>query len=113
MASKIHYKITACTKAARTTDNVNQVTCGRCVKQPVFKQAQGEALAKEAETFLAQEPRPVQEPWRDGTMLCSECGGTLFRIGNRTCHGHYQDYHCANPACSHVESRLTETGMSF
>lgn len=61
---------------------------------------------------MAQVPRTRIEPWKPGVfMLCSECKHGYFRIGDRTCYGHYQDYVCAN--CGHKESRLTEKGMSF
>jgi hypothetical protein len=93
------------------TDRVGKVTCLNCQKSPEFIEAKAEVDAQLHAAFLAQTPREYREPWGEGVIRCSECGGQEFRMGNRTCYGHYQNYHCG--ACGHVESRLTETGMSF
>lgn len=113
--AKTHLKTAtgaACGRAAKfTSEHVNRVTCLNCKNQPEYINAAAEATARETEAFLAQEPRVFTEPWKPGTITCSTCLGTLFREGNRTCYGHYANYVCAN--CGGVESRLTETGMSF
>jgi hypothetical protein len=99
------------TSVGRNTDNTFAVTCGFCMKKPEFKAAEDAALIAKQEAFDAQVPSMVREPWKAGAMKCSECGHERFRHGDRTCYGHYDNWHCA--ACGHVESRLTETGMSF
>lgn len=112
--AKIHFKKSsrvACGREGRTTDQVNRVTCLNCKKQPEFIDEQTLALAKEAEAFLAQEPRRFAEPWKPGHIICDQCLGDQFRRGNRTCYGHYDNFVCA--ACGSTQSRLTETGMSF
>lgn len=104
----------ACGRAAKViTDRVFQVTCLNCQKTPVFIEAKADLDAQRKAAFMAQEPRQYIEPWHTKTvaMVCKNCSGELFREGDRTCYGHYANYHCA--ACGHVESRLTETGMSF
>lgn len=115
MATKTHFKMnngTACGRpATRTSDVVNRVTCLNCKKQPEFIDAQATALAKETERFMAQEPRQIAEPWKDGVITCDVCLGDKFREANRTCYGHYANYVCAG--CGANQSRLTETGMSF
>lgn len=93
------------------TDQINRVTCLNCKNQPEYIEAAAAATARETESFLAQEPRQFSEPWKDGTITCDVCLGTLFREGNRTCYGHYANYVCAG--CGATQSRLTETGMSF
>lgn len=113
--AKTHLKInnrTACGRAAKfTTEHVNRVTCLNCKSQPEYIKVAVVAFAKETEAFLAQEPRRFAEPWKDGTITCVECLGDLFRQGNRTCCGHYDNFVCA--ACGETTQRLTETGMSF
>lgn len=101
----------ACGRGQRVSDNVYAVTCDTCRGREDYHDAWREAEAKRYEAFMAQEPRQFREPWRDGNIVCRECNGELFRIGDRTCYGHYENYHCAN--CGHIEERLTETGMSF
>lgn len=93
------------------TDNVNRVTCRTCGSREAFIDAKAKAEAEKMEAFLAQEPRAVKEPWRDGNIECTQCGWDLFRMTDRTCYGHYDNWVCA--ACGYTESRLTETGMSF
>jgi hypothetical protein len=87
------------------------VTCLSCKGKDSFILAEDEAKSARHARFMAQEPRQMAEPWKDRQVICSKCSGDLFRYGDRTCYGHYQNFHCA--ACGHVESRLTETGMSF
>lgn len=116
MASKIHFRgknaLPVCGRnAVWSATEVNRVTCLNCKKQQEFIDAQTEALATEAEAFLAQEPRVVKEPWKDGNITCRNCLGDLFREANRTCHGHYLNFVCAN--CGETTERLSETGMSF
>jgi hypothetical protein len=120
MSKKLHFEIAngvACGRAVVTgtwvTPKVYRVTCLNCKTTPEFFDAKAEQDAARKAAFEAQEPRQYIEPWRSNTvaMVCSECSGQLFREGDRTCYGHYANYHCA--ACGHVESRLTETGMSF
>lgn len=102
----------ACGRAsARSTTSVYAVDCLACQKSDQYAAAKDVADAAKHERFMAQVPRQIGEPWREGHIVCRECDGDLFRIGDRTCYGHYQNYVCA--ACGHVESRLTETGMSF
>lgn len=116
MPRKIHFNVNhkpACGREGRIADGPFGVTCLACAKQEAYIEAMAKAAADKMERFLAQEPRPITEPWHEGNvpMVCSECGGTLFRVADRTCYGHYQNYTCAG--CGHNESRLTETGMSF
>lgn len=101
----------ACGRGRHIVDNVYRVDCLNCQKQDAFILAKDEAESKRHAAFLAQEPRALAEPWKAGNIVCRNCGGERFRVGDRTCYGHYQDYVCAD--CSHKESRLTETGMSF
>lgn len=104
---------TACNRGKVTTENVRQVTCRLCQATPLFQRAKvTNDLARKA-AFDAQEPRQLREPWHRETkpMVCSTCGNDTFREGDRTCMGHYASFHCAS--CGNVESRLTETGMSF
>jgi hypothetical protein len=112
--AKIHFNVNghnACGRTGRMLESVNRVTCLNCQKRPEFIEAQVKATAAETEAFLAQEPREFREPWKEGTITCGECLGTLFREANRTCYGHYANYVCAG--CGSNQSRLTETGMSF
>ena len=95
----------------RRTTIPQRTTCLKCTRQPEYLEAKGKEDEERKAAFMAQEPRTYKEPWKSGTIECSECGNTEFRIGDRTCYGHYENFHCAN--CGHVESRLTETGMSF
>jgi hypothetical protein len=93
--------------------NTFEVTCLVCISRNAFKAAHHKAVEAKHAAFLAIPPREMFEPWHEGNvpMVCSNDGGVLFRIGDRTCYGHYQNFHCAS--CGHVESRLTETGMSY
>jgi predicted RNA-binding Zn-ribbon protein involved in translation (DUF1610 family) len=114
---KTHFAVspvsTACGRGKRTSSNVQRVDCSNCQRQPAFRTAQAEQEAARVQAFMAQAPRRFIEPWQSAsvTMTCKSCGGQEFREGDRTCYGHYANYHCAN--CGGVESRLTETGMSF
>lgn len=102
-----------CGRGKRVSENVRRVDCLLCQAIPLFARAKTtDALARK-EAFDAQVPRQLSEPWHQGNvpMVCRVDGGTLFRMGERTCMGHYQNYVCAS--CGHAESRLTETGMSF
>jgi hypothetical protein len=94
----------------RITENVHQVTCLLCTQTDLFIRAKTTADIARKEAFDAQVPRECSAQF-GGPVKCSECSGVLFRIGDRSCYGHYENYHCAG--CGHVESRLTETGMSF
>lgn len=114
--TKTHYSVgphgNACGRAsARTTTNVYAVTCLLCQGNSQF--VAGKKIADDARkaALAAQVPHGVREPWREGDIACRQCGGELFRNLDRTCYGHYDNWACA--ACGHVESRLTETGMSF
>lgn len=100
-----------CGRGKSTTEDVYRVTCLVCNTSEPYLTAKAAADAAKRERFYATPPRQFAEPWRDGTITCSECGGDLFRMGDRSCYGHYENYVCA--ACGHSESRLTETGMSF
>lgn len=101
----------ACGRGARITDAVQRVDCLNCKKQDSYILAKDESDAYNHSAFMAQVPREFKEPWNDGNVKCRNCGCVLFREGDRTCYGHYQNFHCS--FCGHVESRLTETGMSF
>jgi hypothetical protein len=116
--AKTHFQlegtIAACGRSPKKwalTDNALRVTCGQCATKPAYIDALAVAAAEKMERFLAQEPRTIKEPWMEGTMTCSNCGGEKFREADRTCYGHYSNHVCAD--CGHNESRLTETGMSF
>lgn len=113
---KYHFEVngkSACGRGKNATAIARAVTCLVCKSRPDFIAAKAESDAARQAAFEAQVPREFAEPWhpRPVTIVCRECDGRLFRQGDRTCHGHYANYHCA--ACGHVESRLTETGMSF
>lgn len=101
----------ACGRGRRMDTNVYRVDCLNCQKQDAYILAKDEADSERHKRFMAQEPRAIPEPWRDGHITCRNCGAQNHRVGDRTCYGHYQDYVCAD--CGHKESRLTETGMSF
>ena len=109
MRTKTHLTI-GCGRGKNTTTDVYRVTCLSCQGTEAYAAAKEVADAEREARFLAQTPRQVREPWREGIITCRECGGDLFRYKGRTCYGHYEDYQCV---CGHVESRLTETGMSF
>ena len=115
---KTHYEHgphgTACGRASsKTTTNTLSVDCQSCIIRNSFQEAHQRAVLAKERAFLAQTPIRINEPWGEGKaiVVCSQCKGDLFRIGDRTCYGHYDNYHCAK--CGNVESRLTETGMSF
>lgn len=93
------------------TPFVERVTCQSCKGKGEYNRALRDHLLLKEQRFLAQAPREYREPWNDGNIACRECSGVLFRIGDRTCYGHYENYHCDE--CGHVESRMTERGMSF
>lgn len=107
---------TACNRvvAANTwhTESPASVTCLACQNSGAYQALKAEQDAARLVAFMAQTPRHFGEPWKTGeTITCKTCGGKEFRNGDRTCHGHYDNFHCAE--CGNVESRLTETGMSF
>lgn len=104
---------TACGRESkRVTTNTFEVDCRSCIIRNSFQQAHHLAGIEKEKRFLAQPGRTIMEPWRHGEfMSCKSCGGNYFRTGDRTCYGHYDNFHCIN--CGNVESRLTETGMSF
>lgn len=108
---KTHFATGAASHGPRETTNVYQVDCRRCMLTPAYSEAKEKADDERHAAFMAQTPSPMEEPWKAGVMVCSSCAGHFFRIGDRTCYGHYANYHCAS--CGHVESRLTERGMSF
>lgn len=114
---KTHYEHgphgTACGRASsKTTTNVYRVDCLVCQNRDQFLAAKKIADDAKQAKFMAQVAKPYMEPWQPGEfIICSECKGGNFRLGDRTCYGHYDNFHCAN--CGHVESRLTETGMMF
>lgn len=115
MATKTHYAHgphgNACKRAsAKGTTNVYRVDCLACQKSDQFTAAKAEADAKRHETFMAQVPREFKEPWHEGNIECPQ-GHRLFRLGDRTCYGHYENFHCAE--CGEVVQRMTERGMMF
>lgn len=105
--------VASCGRGSRVDSNVYNVDCLACQKRDAYILAKDEADSKRHAAFMAQEPRQFMEPWHTEkkAMRCRNCGNGTFRMGDRTCYGHYQDYVCAE--CGHKESRLTETGMSF
>lgn len=110
---KTHFgteKFSACNRGKVVTEHTRQVTCLLCQDTDLFKRAKVTADIARQEAFMAQEPRQHSAQF-GGPVTCSSCAGTQFRIGERSCYGHYENYHCAN--CGHVESRMTETGMCF
>lgn len=102
---------TECGRGKRSSRNVFDVDCQLCQNTDRYRVALVIAKERKEAAFQAQTPREVREPWREGVITCRECQGTQFRERDRTCYGHYANYQCSN--CEHVESRLTETGMSF
>lgn len=88
------------------------VDCGACKKYPAFTAWQERAEADAHKAFMAQEPVECVAQF-GGKVVCSKCGGVLFRRAGRSGYGHYENYVCANESCGHTESRMTETGMSF
>lgn len=106
---KRHFK-DGCGRGKAVTDNVYAVTCLICKSSESYVKAKEAADKAKHEAFLAQVPRVMGEPWKEGNIVCRSCGNETFRIGDRTCYGHYANFHCA--ACGNIESRLTETGMS-
>lgn len=113
---KTHYEHgphgTACGRASTmTTTDVYRVTCLVCQSRDQFLAAKKVADEVRRTAFEAQVPRNFSEPWREGIIICRSCGSENFRQGERTCYGHYDNFHCSN--CGHVESRLTETGRAF
>lgn len=105
----------ACGRGRRLAETPSRVTCDLCKAKPAFIEAKARVDAARQAAFEAQVPRTFSEPWHQPygsvPMVCKGCGGDQFRHGDRTCMGHYDNFHCA--ACGHIESRLTETGMSF
>lgn len=105
----------ACGRGRFHLPDVSRVTCQVCQTKPAFIEAKAKADAEHKAAFEAQVPRLVMEPWHKPygqvQMVCKGCGGGRFRQGDRTCMGHYDNWHCAG--CGHIESRLTETGMCF
>lgn len=98
-------------RSLRINTNTFEVDCGSCILRNSFQEAHQKAVLKKERQFMEQIPRQIREPWREGNIECRSCGSNFFRVGDRTCYGHYDNFHCSN--CGHVESRLTETGMSF
>lgn len=92
------------------TPFVERVTCGACKNRGEYDRAMKDHLIAKEKSFMAQTPRQYGEPWRDGIIVCQN-GHDTFRLGDRTCYGHYDNFVCAT--CGDVQSRLTETGMSF
>ena len=101
----------SCGRGKRMDTNVYDVTCGLCKQRSAFILAKDEADSARHKRFMESIPTRVREPWREGNIECRGCGSDLFRHGDRTCYGHYDNFVCAN--CGNVESRLTEIGMSF
>ena len=100
------------------TSNTFDVTCGSCILRNQFQEDHQKAVIAKEAAFMATTPRQFAEPWNDGIIVCRgkveggyPCDSTLFRQADRTCYGHYDNFKCSE--CGHVESRLTETGMSF
>lgn len=99
-------------KYVRLDDNAFRTDCLKCQDTDAHILALDEAKSERHKAFMAQPGKTVMEPWQPGKfMLCKSCGNGMFRHGERTCHGHYDNWHCVN--CGNVESRLTETGMCF
>lgn len=116
-AVKVPFDLTmasACGIGRRLNDSVYAVDCLNCKSKDAFILAKDEADSAKHAAFMAQEPKKVSEPWHQPygkvPMVCKECGNDTFRHKGRSCHGHYDDHACAK--CGHIESRLTETGMS-
>lgn len=96
----------------RSSTDVYRVDCLNCLKAEQFIEAKRIADEVRQAKFEAQVPRTYREPWGElDNITCRICNGDKFRIGPRGLYGHYENYHCAE--CGHVESRLTEIGMSF
>lgn len=114
MTGKKTHFINGCGRE-RKVAAVSQVTCLVCQATPQFIETKANTDAARQAAFEAQVPRTFSEPWHQPygkvPLTCKNCAGRLFRQGDRTCYGHYDNFHCAS--CGHVESRLTETGMSF
>lgn len=108
--TKTHFT-NGCGRGQSTTDDVRRVTCLFCNTSEPFLSAKAAADAAKREAFQAQVPQQFREPWNTGNIVCKSCGNDRFRMGDRTCYGHYENYVCS--ACGGTESRLTETGMSF
>ena len=100
-----------CGRGQSTTSDVSRVTCLNCQATPAYATAKADHDAERARAFMAQTPRQFREPWNTGNIVCKSCGNDRFRMGDRTCYGHYENYVCS--ACGGTESRLTETGMAF
>lgn len=99
-------------KEVYMTSDAFGVTCIPCQNRDEFILAKDEAELERHKAFMAKEPRVYREPWGAlDNITCRICNGDKFRIGPRGLYGHYENYHCAE--CGHVESRLTEKGMSF
>jgi hypothetical protein len=93
----------------RTTDNPFQVTCSLCKGTTRWFEALANAQAAKKAAFEAQVPTQHSD-FMGRPIMCS-CGNDTFRYQGRSCMGHYEDYVCSN--CGAINSRLTETGMSF
>ena len=104
--------VASCGRGTRMSENVYDVSCGLCKQRSAFILAKDEADSERHRQFMMQPGRTIMEPWKHGEfMSCSCCNGNYFRTGERTCYGHYDNFHCIS--CGHIESRLTEVGMSF
>lgn len=113
---KVHLNVegaSLCGRGSSLHKSPRAVTCNLCRNSERFAKVKEADDKRRHEAFMSQVPRQIREPWltMPVNITCRECQGNLFREGDRTCYGHYANFHCAN--CGHVESRLTETGMSF
>ena len=102
--------VASCGRGKRLDSNVYRVDCELCKNRDAYILAKEEADRKKHDAFIAQTPRQFGEPWKDGIIVCQN-GHDLFRYRGRSCYGHYDDFVCSE--CGDVQSRLTETGMSF
>lgn len=103
----------ACGRGQRTDTNPFRTDCRLCQNTDAHILALDEAKSARHAAIMAQPAVQRNEPWHTEPtpMVCKNCGNDTFRMGDRTCHGHYQDYLCGK--CGEATSRLTETGMSF
>lgn len=113
---KTHFQVNdapVCGRGARISLHPRRVDCLLCRNTVEFKAAEYDDEVARAAAFQAQVPQTFREPWytEPTLIVCDGCGADKFRMADRTCYGHYENYVCAS--CGHTESRLTETGMSF
>lgn len=102
----------ACGQAgrARLTRRTDRVDCLNCQKQDSFILAKDEQEKAAHEAFIAQEPKPLRERWREGFRVC-KCGNDLFRYKGADRYYHHEIYICSS--CGEAALMMTETGMSF